>query len=80
MPFRNWRGIDQPGLTVLRIGLVPTIERGPGDPKVLAGLGNMAVFFSVAKDTQLALNLAFVCVHEHLLSPKIGKLKEMSRE
>ena len=41
---------------------------------VLAGL------LSVSQYPQLALNLALILGHEHLLLPKSGRLKEMSRE
>jgi len=40
----------------------------------------MANLFSVSKYPHLTLYLALILVHEHLLLPKTGRLKEMSRE
>jgi len=40
----------------------------------------MPYLFSVSQYPQFALNLALILVHEHLLLPKSGRLKEMSRE
>jgi len=37
-------------------------------------------YLRVSQYPQLALNLALILRHEHLLLPKFGRLKEMSRE
>jgi hypothetical protein len=48
--------------------------------KIATGFGNMPYLFSVSQYPQFALNLALILVHEHLLLPKSGRLKKMSRE
>jgi hypothetical protein len=80
VPFGNWRHIDQTSFTALSVSLSPSVEAGPTYAEIPASFGNMPYLFSVSQYPQLALNLALIPVHAHLLLPKSGRFKEMSRE
>jgi hypothetical protein len=78
--FGDRRSIDQTSFAALSVCLSPAVEAGTTNAKIATGFGNMPYLFSVSQYPQFALNLALILVHEHLLLPKSGRLKEMSRE
>lgn len=80
MSFRNWGPIYQACFTVFSIGISPSIKAGSANSKISAGFCHVAELISMSKNSKLALNLALIFVHEHLLYPRIGRLMEMSRE
>src|SRR6056297_2989945 len=80
MPLGNGRRVDQASFAALRIGLTPTVEAGSTYPEIAASPRNVTALLSMSQYPQLALNLALILVHEHLLLPKPGRLKNMSRE
>ena len=80
MPFGDGRRIDQACFSGLGVGFAPAVITGATDPKIAAGLTDMADLFCIAQNPQLALNLPFVLDHKHLLLPNLGRLKKMSRE
>jgi hypothetical protein len=80
VPFGNGGRIDQACFSTFCVGFAPALETGTTDPEITAGFSDMLDLFSVSTYPQLALNLPFVIDHEHLLDPKFGRLKEMSRE
>ena len=65
---------------MLLIGIPPSIETGPADPKISTGFAGIADLLGVLEHSKLALNVAFVVRHEYFLHPKSGKLQEVSRE
>ena len=72
--------IDQACFSTICLGFAPAVETGTTDPKITAAFSDMVDLFSVSKYPQLALNLPFVIDDEHLLLPKSGRLKEVSRK
>ena len=78
--FGNGGRIDQACFSTFCVGFAPAVETGTTDPEITASLSDMVDLFSVSKDPKLALNLRFVIDQEHLLLPKSGRLKEMSRK
>src|SRR5680860_313420 len=80
VPLGDRRRVDHASFFALCVGLTPTVETGATNSKITTGLRNMASFFSVSKYPQLALILALSLRHKHLLLPKSGRLKKMSRE
>ena len=80
VPLGNRRRVDQASFAALSIGLTPTVEAGTADSKIAASPGDVTDLLGVSQYPQLALNLALILGHEHLLLPKPGRLKKMSRE
>lgn len=76
----NRFGILQTGVTVLSIGISPSIEAGSPNPEIPTCFAGIANLFGVLERSQLALNVAFVVRHEYFLHPDSGNLQEVSRE
>jgi hypothetical protein len=57
-----------------------TFNTGTTDAEIPAGFGNVANLFGIPKYPQFAFDFALILAHKHLLLPKTGRLKEMSRE
>ena len=80
MPLGNGRRVDQASFATLRIGLTPTVEAGSTYPEIAASPRDVTDLLRMSQYPQLALDLALIFGHEHLLLPKPGRLKKMSRE
>ena len=80
VPFGDRRSIDQSSFAALSVSLSPAVEAGTTYAEIPAGFGNMPNLFRVLQYAQFAFNFALILVHEHLLLPKTGRLKELSRE
>jgi len=48
----------------------------PADPEIPTSLGDMADFGNISKNVQIALYLALILGHEHLLHPNPGRFME----
>ena len=56
------------------------VESGTCYAKIPTSRHNPTGFLCVARNAKVTMNLAFVFVREHLLHPKTGQSKEVSRE
>ena len=57
---------------MLLIGIPPSIDGGPADPKISAGLASIAYRLGGREHSKFALNVAFFVRNEYLLHPKSG--------
>ncbi len=80
VPFGDSRSIDQSSFAALSVSLLPAVEAGTTYAEIPAGFGNVANLLGIPQYPQFAFKFALILVHEHLLLPKTGRLKEMSRE
>lgn len=55
--FNGWL-LYQAGLAILLVGFLPSIKRGPDQPKIAAGFPNISAIVSVSQDFQPALNFS----------------------
>ena len=63
MTMRNGRGVGQAGFTSIRVGMPPSVNAGPANPKVPACPADISDLFCVLKNAEFAMEFALIVGH-----------------
>lgn len=77
--LRDWLGINQDSLTILLIGIPPSIKAGPANSKLPESRACISDLFSMFEHSNLSLYIAFF-VRIKTFSTQIRNLQEVSRD
>ncbi len=63
MIMGNGSGVGQAGFTSVGVGMSPSVETGPANPKVPACLADITDLFRVLKNAEFAMDFALIVGH-----------------